>query len=60
MPLGKELGLGTGQIVLDGDPVETQPPCLLWPNSRPSQQLLSSCYRYVVVNRRYLRMWIKI
>jgi len=25
MPLGKELGLGPGHIVLDGDPVGTQP-----------------------------------
>jgi len=56
MPLGKEVGLGTGYIVLDGDPVGTQGPaphsspsplfgpCLFWPNGRPSQQLLSSCY----------------
>jgi len=53
MPLGKEVGLGPGHIVLDGDPVGTQPPqqplplfgpCLLWPNGRPSQQLLSSCF----------------
>jgi len=49
MPLGKEVGLGPGHVVLDGDPVGTQPlptfgPCLLWPNGRPSQQLLSSCY----------------
>jgi len=52
MPRGKEVGLGPGHIVLDGDPVGTQPPqqphptfgpCLLWPNGRPSQQLLSSC-----------------
>ena len=53
MPLGKEVGLGPGHIVLDGDPVGTQPshsspsplfgPCLLWPNGRSSQQLLSSC-----------------
>jgi len=47
MPLGKEVGLGPGHIMLHGDPVETQPlptfgPCLLWPNSTP-QQLLSSC-----------------
>jgi len=35
-----ETGLGIGRIVLDGDP----PPCLLWPNSRPSQQLLSSSH----------------
>jgi len=54
MPLGKEVGLGPGHIVLDGDPVGTQrphsspsplfSPCLLWPNRRPSQQLLSSCF----------------
>ena len=55
MPLGKEVGLGPGHIVLDGDPVGTQPPqqplptfdpCLLWPNGRLSQQLLSSCVLY--------------
>jgi len=33
MPLGKEIGLGPGHIVLDGDPVGTQ---------RPSQQPLST------------------
>jgi len=52
LPLVKEVGLGPGHIVLDGDPVGTQPlqqplptfgPCLLCPNGRPSQQLLSSC-----------------
>jgi len=52
MPLGKVVGLGPRHIVLDGDPVGTQPtqqplhtfgPCLLWPNGHPSQQLLSSC-----------------
>jgi len=26
MPLGKKVGLGPGHIVLDGDPVGTQPP----------------------------------
>jgi len=53
MPLGKDVSLGPGHIVLDGDPVGTEPtqqplptfsPCLLWPNGRPSQQLLSSCF----------------
>jgi len=53
MPLGKEVGLGPGHIVLDGDPVGTQPPeqplptfspHRLWPNGRSSQQLLSSCF----------------
>jgi len=54
MPLGTELGLGTDDLVLDGDPAPPprkgtqQPPlfgpCLLWPNGRPPQQLLSSCY----------------
>jgi len=52
MPLGMELGLGPGDILLDGDPVHlmqrgiaapTFAPCLLWPNGCPSQQLLSSC-----------------
>ena len=52
MALGTEVGLGPGDIVLDADPAapgtgEQQPqlfgPCLLWPNGRPSQQLLSSC-----------------
>ena len=40
MPLDTEVGLGPGDIVLDGDPAslkkEAQPPifgpCLLWPN----------------------------
>jgi len=52
--LGTEVGLGPGDIVLDGDPAPPgkggaqQPPpvfgpCLLWPNGRPSQQLLSCC-----------------
>ena len=53
MPLDEVVGLGPGHIVLDGDPVGTQSPqqplstfgpCLLWPNSRPSQQQLSSCW----------------
>ena len=41
MPLGVEVGLGSGHIVLDGDPALPPPkvhsppifgPCLLWPN----------------------------
>jgi len=53
MPLGKMVGLGPGHIVLDGtqwgssppqQPLPTFCPCLLWPNGRPSQQLLSSCW----------------
>jgi len=53
MPLGTKVALGPGHVVLDGDPAPPwkgaqQPalfsPCLLWPNGRPSQQLLSSCY----------------
>jgi len=51
MPLGTEVGLGQDDSVLDGDPSpkkgRTDPaifgPCLLWPNGRPSQLLLSSC-----------------
>jgi len=47
------LPLGQGNIVLDGDPAPLPQTgalhrplfglCLLWPNGRPSQQLLSSC-----------------
>ena len=52
IPLGTEVGLGPDDIVLDGDPSALrkeaqQPPrfgpCLLWPNGRPSQQLVSCC-----------------
>jgi len=47
MPLGMQVGLGPGDIVLDGDRAlperGTHPPlfcpCLLWPNGRPSQLL---------------------
>ena len=55
MPIiGREIGLGPGDIVLDWDPPPSwkgaqQPPlfgpCLLWPNGRPYQLLLSSCFR---------------
>jgi len=50
--LGTEVDLDPGDTVLDGDPVSptemsTVVPifcqCLLWPNSRPPPQLLSSC-----------------
>jgi len=52
IPLGTEVGLGQGYIVLDGPSSNhgkehrSPPlfgPCLLWRNCRPSQQLLSSC-----------------
>jgi len=57
MPLGTEVGLGPGDIVLDGNPAtptewhgkgHSTPrplfgPCLLWSNGRPSQQLMGSC-----------------
>ena len=52
MPLGTKIGLGPGHIVLQGDPASprirgTAPKifglCLLWPNDRPSQLLLSTC-----------------
>jgi len=54
MPLGMEIGIGPGHIVLDGDPA---PPhgkghgssplfgaCLLWPNGRPPRKMPSSCF----------------
>ena len=52
MALCTKVGLGPGHIVLHGDPAPppiggTAPkkfgPCLLWPNGRPSQLLLSTC-----------------
>jgi len=53
MPLGIQVGLDPSDIVLDGDPARSLPqkgielpifgPCLLWPNGRPSQLLLSTC-----------------
>jgi len=50
-PLGTEVGLGPGVIVLDDNPAPPRKgeqqrfgPFLLWPNGRPSQQLLSSCF----------------
>jgi len=58
MPLGTEVGLGPGHIVLDGDQVALPPrkghsspnflfgPCLLWQNGRPSKLLLSTCWPY--------------
>jgi len=54
MTLGRKVGLCPDDIVLDGNPAPTcgkghsTPslfgPCLLWPNGRPSLQLLSSCF----------------
>ena len=51
MALGKEVGLGPGDIVLDGDPTppekRAQPhpifgPCLLWPNGWRMKMLLGT------------------
>jgi len=64
MPLGMEVGLGPGDIMLDGDPAPpmekgtTAPPlfgpCLLWPNGRPSQQLLSSYNSNISLNQCFI------
>jgi len=51
MPVGMEVGLGPGDIVLDGNPALHQKghsplilgPCLLWLNGRPFQLLLGTC-----------------
>jgi len=54
MPLTMKVGLSPGHIVLDGNnpapqkrghssPPHFLPHVYLWPNGRPSQQLLSSC-----------------
>jgi len=62
MPLGSEIGLGPGDIVLDGDQAlphwkgHSSPPlfgpcrfgpCLLWRNDHPFHLLLSSCSVYL-------------
>jgi len=54
MPLDTEVGIGPGDVVLDGDPAPPKEaqlpifgPCLLlWPNGRPSQLLLSTCCNF--------------
>jgi len=55
-PLGTEVDLGTGHIVLDVVSAVRESgtaappsfrPCLLWPRGRPSQLLLSSCSYYL-------------
>jgi len=64
LPLGTEVVLGLGDIVLDGDPAPPpteraqQPPShysarLLWPNRRPSQQLPSSCLLPLVLEENF-------
>jgi len=70
MPLGTHVVLGPGHIVLDGNPAPTprkrtqQPPLfgprLLWPNGRPSQQLLSSCCWYDGFHKRQQNVIKKI
>jgi len=62
MTLGTEVYLGPGHIVLDGDlvppskrgtaalphfPFPLFGPCLLWPNGRPSQLLLTTCKKII-------------
>jgi len=67
MPLGMEVGLDPGHIVLDGYPAlpfqKRHSPVIfgpyLWPNGRPSQLLLSTCSdviktKNVVKVKRYL------
>jgi len=57
MLLGMKVGLGPGYIVLDKRPISPPPnnsppifgPCLLWPNGRPSQLLLSTFAHSVAI-----------
>jgi len=57
MSLGTEVDLGPGHTVLDAAQLNPPPergtaapslfgPCLLWLNGRPSQLLLSYCYKF--------------
>jgi len=63
MPLGTEVGLGTGDIMLDGDPAPPRkraqrPP--LWPTllwyGRPSQQLLKAILKYLDCNGHFFTL----
>jgi len=54
-----EVDLGPGHTALDGAQLPRQKgaqqpplfgPCLLWPNGRPSQLLLSACMTIIQVN----------
>jgi len=56
IPLGTGVGLGPGHIVVDGDPLPPERgtaaptvfgPCLLWPNGRPCELLLSTCFTLI-------------
>jgi len=56
MPLCRDVDVSPGDIVLDGDPAppkrgRSSPllsgPYLLWPNGRPSQLLLSTCFLFL-------------
>ena len=58
LPLGKEVGLGPGDVVLDVDPSDPLPhgkghsshPSLFGPllwHDRPSQLLLNTCFQFV-------------
>ena len=53
MPVGREVDVAAGDTVLDGDPAPTKKghstpplfgPCLMWPNGRPCQLLLNTCF----------------
>jgi len=65
MPFGTEVDLGPGHIVLGGDPAplprkgHSSPPvfslCLLLPNGRPSQLLLSTCSQCGIGYEEHLR-----
>jgi len=63
MPLGKDVGLSTGHIVLDGDPVGTQLPIAAPPHFRPclfgqTAAHLGNCWALVRVCD--LKEWLQI
>ena len=70
MPLGTEVNLGPGHIMLDvaqlpppGRGTAAPPlfgPCLLWLNGRLSQLLLSSCRIADTGRLGYWALWMKI
>jgi len=65
MKLGMEEGFGPLHIVLEGDPAPPPKkwaqrpifsPCLLWPNGRPSQLLLSTFYNTAASHLGFLKI----
>jgi len=66
MPFGKEVGLGPGHIVLDGDPVGIQPPTAAPPHFRTTPIVakrstrLSNCCALVKIRQHLAKLWPRV